>query len=157
MSCSSSGLKGLWTGSDSLVRIVLSRGFMFCFYEGEWMDGRSYTVRRSGVHGFGVFALKKLETGEVIGALSSKGVFDLFLPESFVVRNKSVFDVLIYWMNHSCVPNAYIDSARLEVRALREIAQDEEIFYDYGRDGVLLECSCGSSLCRGVFQKRSAV
>ena len=157
MSCSSSGLKGLWTGRDSRVGIVLSRRFMFCFYEGGCMDGRSYTVRRSGVHGFGVFALKRIEKGEVIGVLSSKNVFDLILPESLVVEGKCVFDALIYWMNHSCEPNAFVDNARLEVRALMDIGRGEEIFYDYGRDGVLLECSCRASLCRGVFQKRGAV
>jgi uncharacterized protein len=56
------------------------------------------------------------------------------------------------FVNHSCVPNAGVrDNTRLV--ALRAIAPDEEICFDYSTtiaDGWTMECRCGATACRGL-------
>jgi hypothetical protein len=44
-----------------------------------------------------------------------------------------VFDALLCHVNHSCDPNTYIvmDGPRMQLRALREIKKDEELFISY--------------------------
>ncbi len=57
------------------------------------------------------------------------------------------------YINHSCDPNTYVKTL-LGVRyvfALRDIADGEEITYDYTINGfgnVVWECNCGSERCR---------
>jgi hypothetical protein len=56
------------------------------------------------------------------------------------------------YFNHSCEPNCGL--RELELMALREIAPDEELTYDYSttmleRDWNL-KCSCGKKTCRKV-------
>jgi len=56
------------------------------------------------------------------------------------------------WMNHSCNPNAGLQG-QISVIALRDIAIDEEICFDYAMsDGSPydeFDCRCGSPHCRG--------
>ncbi len=55
-------------------------------------------------------------------------------------------------LNHSCAPNVGV-FADVEVRALREIAVDEELCFDYSTtvgDGWTMRCLCGEPACRGV-------
>lgn len=57
--------------------------------------------------------------------------------------------------NHSCEPNAGIKDDRVLI-ALRPIALDEEIRYDYSttmwedEEPWTMPCRCGSAACRGV-------
>jgi hypothetical protein len=55
--------------------------------------------------------------------------------------------------NHSCDPNAW-HTGPFEISARRDIATEEEFTTDYGTQsggsGFVMECSCGSALCRGV-------
>lgn len=57
------------------------------------------------------------------------------------------------YMNHGCDPNVWFDSDDGMI-ARRVIRPDEEILYDYatseGSQDYLLECRCGSPLCRGT-------
>ena len=56
------------------------------------------------------------------------------------------------FINHSCEPNVGL-SGQIVLRAMREIAIDEEICYDYAMsDGSAydeFDCSCGTVVCRG--------
>jgi hypothetical protein len=60
------------------------------------------------------------------------------------------------YVNHSCDPNCAVElaDAVASLRALRDIAEGEEITYDYStlmvRDPTSFECRCGASACRGV-------
>jgi SET domain-containing protein len=60
------------------------------------------------------------------------------------------------YINHSCKPNCGLQIAGLDVRliALRDIATDEEICFDYSttmnEDDFEMPCKCGSSVCRGI-------
>ena len=65
------------------------------------------------------------------------------------------------WINHACEPNCEAEEidGRVFIKALRDIAPGEELFYDYGlvideRYTPKLKkqyaCRCGSPKCRGT-------
>ena len=140
-------------------------------------DARRIQIRRSGVHGKGVFALRPIAAGERI--IEYKGEV-ISWPESlrrhphdpsdpnhtfyFHVDDRHVIDANVggnaaRWINHACEPNCQADEAggRVFIRALEDISPGEELFYDYGlvideRHTPALkkqyECRCGSPRCR---------
>ena len=141
--------------------------------------GRRIQVRRSGVHGKGVFALQPLKKGEVV--IEYKGeVIDW--PEAlrrhphdpsdpnhtfyFHIDEQHVIDAKVggnaaRWINHACDPNCEADEVdgRIFIKARRAIKPGEELFYDYG---LIIDdkytpklkkefaCHCGSKKCRGT-------
>ena len=141
--------------------------------------GRRIQVRRSGVHGKGVFALRALAAGEPIIEYTGERItwkealrrhpHDPKDPNHtfyFHIDDGHVIDALYggnasRWINHACEPNCEADEqdGRVFIRALRDIAQGEELFYDYGliideRYTPKLKKEyagrCGSASCRGT-------
>ena len=143
------------------------------------ISGRRIQVRRSGVHGKGVFAVADIAegetlieyTGEVISwqEAQDRHPHDPQDPNHtfyFHVDDDRVIDALYggnssRWINHSCDPNCMADeeAGRIFIRALRNIAAGEELHYDYGL--VISErytpklkaeypCWCGAAHCRGT-------
>ena len=141
--------------------------------------GRRIQIRRSGVHGKGVFAVQDIAegevlieyTGEVIGwqEAQDRHPHDPLQPNHtfyFHVEDDRVIDANFggnssRWINHSCDPNCFADEqdGRIFITALRNIAAGEELNYDYGL--VLDErhtakvkaeypCWCGAANCRGT-------
>ena len=139
--------------------------------------GRRIQVRRSGVHGKGVFALQRIAEGERI--IEYKGELitwrealrrhphDPADPNHtfyFHIDDKHVIDAAVdgnaaRWINHACDPNCRADEQGRQVfiEALREIEPGEELFYDYGliiderytpKLKKEYECRCGSPNCR---------
>ncbi|MEP6956207.1 MAG: SET domain-containing protein-lysine N-methyltransferase [Chthoniobacterales bacterium] len=135
-------------------------------------------VRKSGVHGKGVYALAPLRKGariiEYTGEhLPWKIAMDLpprdpknpYHTFFFSLDNGDVIDAArggndSRWINHSCDPNCETteEDDRIFVDALRGISSGEELFYDYKivpaeRRTKKLEqefaCHCGSAKCRG--------
>ncbi|MCO5978245.1 SET domain-containing protein [Ideonella oryzae] len=141
-------------------------------------SGRRIQVRRSGVHGKGVFALQAIEPGEVLVEYTGDRIdwdealrrhpHDPSNPEHtfyFQLRTGEVIDALYggnasRWINHSCDPNCEAEETkggRVFIKALRPIAPGEELSYDYGltideRYTPALkkryECRCGAPECR---------
>jgi SET domain-containing protein len=141
--------------------------------------GRRIQVRKSGVHGKGVFALQPIPAGERI--IEYKGEV-ITWPEAlrrhphdpkdpnhtfyFHVDDKHVIDAKVggnaaRWINHACAPNCRADETdgRVFIQALRALKAGEELFYDYGliideRYTPKLKreyaCRCGSKRCRGT-------
>ena len=139
--------------------------------------GRRIQVRRSGVHGKGVFALRPIARGETV--IEYKGQV-ITWPEAlrrhphdpddphhtfyFHVDEKHVIDAGVggnaaRWINHACRPNCEADEVdgRVFIRALRAIRPGEELFYDYGliiderytpKLKKQFECRCGARGCR---------
>ena len=132
-------------------------------------------MRRSGVHGRGVYATKAIPKGTRIIEYTGKRVLWESIPEDsedrrtffFGLQNgKDVIDPTIggneaRWINHSCEPNceAIEENSRIFIYALRDLRPGEELFYDYAlemdepRSKELekeSECYCGSSNCRGT-------
>jgi len=141
--------------------------------------GRRIQVRRSGVHGKGVFALVPLARGEQI--IEYKGEV-ISWPEAlrrhphdpkdpdhtfyFHIDDDNVIDAkhggnAARWINHACQPNCEADEVdgRVFIKALRNIKPGEELFYDYGliiddrytpKLKKQFECRCGARKCRGT-------
>jgi SET domain-containing protein len=142
-------------------------------------SGRRIQVRRSGVHGKGVFAVAPIAAGETI--IEYKGEV-ISWPEAlrrhphdpkdphhtfyFHIDDERVIDAkyggnAARWINHACEPNceACEVDGRIFIKALRDLAPGEELFYDYGliideRYTPALKkayaCRCGSPNCRGT-------
>jgi SET domain-containing protein len=141
--------------------------------------GRRIQVRRSGVHGKGVFAIATLSRGEQV--IEYKGeVIDW--PEAlrrhphdpsdpdhtfyFHIDDGNVIDAKFggnaaRWINHACKPNCEADEVegRVFIKALRKIKPGEELFYDYGlvidepytrKLKKQFKCHCGAKKCRGT-------
>jgi SET domain-containing protein len=141
--------------------------------------GRRIQVRRSGVHGKGVFAVAALARGEQI--IEYKGEV-ITWPEAlrrhphdpsdpnhtfyFHIDDGNVIDAkhggnAARWINHACQPNCEADETdgRVFIKALRAIKPGEELFYDYGliiddrytpKLKKQFECRCGTKKCRGT-------
>ena len=141
--------------------------------------GRRIQVRRSGIHGKGVFAVQPLAEGEAVIEYSGEIItwrealrrhpHDPLDPNHtfyFHIDDKHVIDGKqggnsSRWINHSCKPNceADEDGGRVFIKALRNILPGEELFYDYGliidaryTPKLLAEypCWCGAKKCRGT-------
>ncbi|VFR23450.1 Proteins containing SET domain [plant metagenome] len=113
-----------------------------------------HVVRRSKVHGSGVFAARKIPAGtrviEYAGTRISAKEADRRHPVNpddpfhtffFALSSGKVIDGGeegndARWINHSCAPNCETQEGRhgkrVYVVALRDIARGEELNYDYG-------------------------
>jgi SET domain-containing protein len=136
-------------------------------------------VRRSGVHGKGVFALTDIARGERIIEYVGEVItwkealrrhpHDPAQPNHtfyFHLDDGHVIDALYggnaaRWINHSCDPNCEADEedGRIFITAQRDIRSGEELNYDYGlvidapltaRLKAEYPCWCGSPNCRGT-------
>ena len=142
-------------------------------------NGRRIQVRRSGIHGKGVFALQPIKKGDVVVEYKGEIItwkealrrhphdpsdpnhtFYFHLDDGYVIDGK-VNGNSARWINHSCAPNCEADQEgmRVFVKALRDIKPGEELFYDYGLviDEPMTkklkreyQCLCGAKTCRGT-------
>jgi SET domain-containing protein len=146
-------------------------------------DARRIQVRRSGVHGKGLFALQPISAGQRI--LEYKGELITWAqalrrhphdPDDpnhtfyFHVDDKHVIDGKVggnatRWINHSCDPNceAEVSGQRVFIHALHDLEPGDELFFDYrlvldGRHTPKVKqeyaCHCGSPRCRGTMLGR---
>lgn len=138
---------------------------------------RRVSVRRSPVHGKGLFAIQQLRAGERVleykGELTSwrnalrrhrrhgvAGHTFLFGLSDGRVIDGSRGGNSARWINHACTPNceAVEDGGRIFIDALDTIAAGQELFIDYLLTvGDLLDedvrrqyaCQCRAASCRG--------
>jgi hypothetical protein len=137
-----------------------------------------FEVRHSPVHGYGVFALRKIRKGttitEYLGERVSHDEADSRYENKepndnhtflFTVDSKTVIDGGVggndaRFINHSCDPNCQSTTLkkRIYVEAVRTIQPGEELAYDYQieRDpddppnvDEIFACRCGAAKCRG--------
>jgi uncharacterized protein len=135
-------------------------------------------VRRSRLHGLGVFAVRRIRKGtriiEYLGDRISHREADLryehkdasdnhtflFIVDRGVVIDGGANGNDARFINHSCDPNceSVIDGRRVFIEAVRTIHPGEELSYDYqiGRDrndppniDDIFACRCGAERCRG--------
>jgi SET domain-containing protein len=132
-------------------------------------------VRNSPVHGLGVFALRPLPAGSVIGSYEGRRYseaeaksrrWNQSLTYVFGLSDGSLIDGseggnATQHINHSCAPNcaAYeVDGDDgvpvICIETLYEIEAGEELFLDYSLDAEApepsaFECCCGAAECRG--------
>ncbi len=140
---------------------------------------RRFVVRKSSIHGRGVFALMAIPKGSRLIEYTGKRIShevadDLYGEEQensphtmlFSVDKHTVIDAThtgssARWFNHSCAPNceAADDEGRIFIETTRNIEAGDELSYDYN---LLLEeahtpavkranpCYCGMRRCRGT-------
>jgi SET domain-containing protein len=140
---------------------------------------KSYRVRRSPIHGTGVFATRRIPKGarivEYVGERVSHAEADrryedkdvndnhtfLFTVDDRIVIDAGVGGNEARWINHSCDPNCetVIENKRVYIEAAREIGPGEELAYDYmiSREPgdpenieEIFACRCGAANCRGT-------
>jgi uncharacterized protein len=137
---------------------------------------RRISVRRSGIHGKGIFAAVALGKGTRIIEYKGKRIPEevaddkygndegthtfLFLLEDQIVIDANFGGNSSRWINHSCDPNcdAFEEKGRMYIDAIKNIKAGEELTYDYN---LIVEerytpalkrmyaCACGSRKCRG--------
>lgn len=142
-------------------------------------SSRRIQVRRSGVHGRGVYAVARLAAGERIVEYKGERISDEEAarrhpadPENpthtfyFSLEEGGVIDARFHgnsarWINHSCEPNCEANEVggRVFIHALRDIEPGEELFYDYhlfveerltARLKRDYACRCIAANCRGT-------
>jgi len=146
---------------------------------------KPYVVRRSAIHGRGVFAAAPIARGEtIIEYRGERTTWDdaMERPDSdpddpshtflFELDDGRVIDARVKgnaarWINHSCSPNCetYEDEdGRVYIQARKPIEPGAELSYDYrlSVDGKLTKeerarfaCHCGSPKCRGSLLAKS--
>ena len=138
-----------------------------------------FELRRSKIQGRGAFATRPIKKGtriiEYVGERISHPEADKRYDDSgmgrhhtflFSVGRSMVIDAAVggndaRFINHSCAPNceAIEDKKRIYIEAIRDIAEGDELTYDYAyeRDGTedeewekLYVCKCGAATCRGT-------
>ena len=136
-------------------------------------------LRRSRIHGRGVYARKDIPkgtrlieyTGEHISnAEADRRYQDETMPRHhtflFILNSRTCVDAAVggnisRYINHSCDPNcvAWIEGQHIWIDALRDIRAGEELGYDYEYDFLpeytvddlaFYGCRCGSPKCRGT-------
>jgi len=140
---------------------------------------RRLQVRRSGVHGRGVFATVALHAGERLIEYAGEVIdwaeavrrhphdpdqpfhtFFFALDDGRVIDGK-VGGNSARWINHACAPNCEAEQvgSRVYIHALRDIAAGEELFFDYALEldepltatvRAQYACHCGHPNCRGT-------
>ena len=95
---------------------------------------KQYKVKDSKIHGKGLFAIRNIPEGEIIGTIDYKpveidGPYVLWVDDTLGIQ----VDCDLKYINHNSKPNAcYCED--LQVVALKNIKTDEEITHDYGDD-----------------------
>jgi uncharacterized protein len=136
-------------------------------------------VRRSNVHGLGVFATQRIAKGtriiEYVGERVSHAEADRRYEEKdandshtflFIVDKKTVIDAGVdgndaRFFNHSCDPNceSTVTNKRVYIESIRDIEPGDELTYDYqiqreddDPDNIdeVFACRCGFAQCRGT-------
>jgi len=122
------------------------------------------SVKKSKIHGKGVFANKDFKKGEKILAIDDTHVVDdLFKLTEYQktyqcdwLKTKTVLmQAPERYINHSCNPNSYVKTvdAIRTLFAMRDIKRGEEITYDYAINGYYksaMPCKCGAKNCRKI-------
>ncbi|KAH8804562.1 histone-lysine N-methyltransferase-like protein [Xylogone sp. PMI_703] len=134
---------------------------------------------RSAIHNWGLYAMENIPMGDMIieyvGEKVRQQVADLRehrylrsgIGSSYLFRidENTVIDAtkkggIARFINHSCMPNCTAKiitvekSKRIVIYALRDIAQNEELTYDYKFEREIgstdrIPCLCGTPACKG--------
>lgn len=138
--------------------------------KGQPADPNKFLVinRPSRIDGTGAFAGEPIPAYKKIGEIrgeaisvreANKRVRGLQRIHMIEISDKRAIDASqstdpLRFTNHSCTPNTRLQvrGGRVELYALRAIAQDEELTADYGEThhAGKLTCQCGAPNCRGA-------
>lgn len=146
-------------------------------------DNPYVDVRKSGIHGRGVYAARRIRKGtriiEYVGERIPHEVADarydakpaddghtfLFVVDDEICIDAGIGGNAARFINHKCDANCetIIENRRVFIEALRTIQPGEELGYDYQltwestddpEELKLYACGCGASDCRGTMLDR---
>lgn len=125
-------------------------------------------VRESPIHGRGLFAAERINTGEIVAvkgghiydretlnSVAGKlGPAEIQIGEELFIGplDEADREGSMIFSNHSCEPNIGVRGQIVFV-ALRDISPGEELTHDWAMtddDSYEMECGCGSESCRRV-------
>ena len=102
----------------------------------------------------GVVTVRPFRAGEVIipfGAASTHRVPNYLTVQIGEHRHIELLPQMLQFLNHSCDPNIFVDTARMEVVALRDVGAGEELGFFYPASewhmAQAFECLCGTTAC----------
>lgn len=130
-----------------------------------------FLVKHTGAKGFGFFAERNYKKDEMLCKVTGTKMTDANLKLSHraiqiakgadgkigKTSSKDVFIEpfrfsIIWYLNHSCKPNAYFDMdtlyARNSIKKGEEITADYSLFTNYYSWDM--HCACGEKTCRGL-------
>lgn len=145
----------------------------------------AFAIRDSVIAGRGGFAIRAIAKGErlieYVGQRITHAQADARYDDEamdqhhtflFSVSNRTVIDASVggneaRFLNHSCDPNceAVIERSRVFIYAIRDIAEGEELVYDYqyersgdedDSDEHRYRCLCRTARCRGSIMEPKA-
>lgn len=160
---------GRFLGKEDAIRLIESAKRLSTI---KIENMKTYLIKKSKIHGKGLFANKNFKQGELIFSvdisrlprikpndkLSEKEEFHV----DYVGRGQYVISAHAYaYINHSCNPNVLVKHetiARSKFYAMRDIKKGEQLTYDYGVNAMdqidkelwKTKCKCGSKNCRGT-------
>jgi|SRR3989344_75665 len=123
-------------------------------------------IKKSNIHGNGIFAKKDIKRGECVSLIKGKIVHHIVVDKKTswagpnwigIDRHKWIVPDIFSHINHSCDPNTGIKGSRTLV-AFKNIRKNEEILIDYSttEEDILWalsrKCRCGSKKCRKVIK-----
>lgn len=142
-------------------------------------DSLAYEVRRSAIHGNGVFARRHIDAGEQIVEYEGERIsadesavraeksggpvnhtFFFSLADGNVIDGGSGGNDARF-INHACEPNceAYEEDGRVFIYSLHDIEKGDELYYNYAliyeerhtaAVKKMFECRCGAPSCTGT-------
>ncbi len=153
-------------GQEGFLKSIISEGI-----ERHKRNQKKYRMKGNSIAGFGIYANKNIKQNEIIFKGEERAqriVTKNYVENNWTESDKKLFkqyaypisnEVYILWdnnpsewapQNHSCNPNTkYVG---LNVVAIKEIQQGEELTLDYGQflneESESFVCSCGSVNCR---------
>ena len=97
------------------------------------MNEQKFYVENSGIHGKGLFASQNIKKDEVIGSIKYNPI-EVDGPYVLWIEDQGILvECDLKYINHSSQANAcYCED--LDVVAVKDIKQYEEITHDYGKD-----------------------
>ena len=120
-------------------------------------------IKKCDSKGWGLYAKKHIPKGKLVFSARALEYLDDDQRNSHSIQtdwNKHVImDLPAVLVNHSCDANVGIQantSGAYDFVAIRDIAQDNEVLWDYETSEYSIEsqfqCSCGAENCRGLLK-----
>jgi hypothetical protein len=116
-----------------------------------------YRNKGSGQHFLS--ASKTFKIGEVVCSFNAKSVSDTPTYLTVQVSNDkhiTLYPEFLQYINHSCVPNVFFDTERMELICIRDIHPGDEITFFYpSTEWEMAQpflCQCGNPECLQIIQ-----
>jgi len=114
-------------------------------------------VRQPATGQNALLTLRPFRSGEVIspfGAAATRSTPTYLTVQVGEDLHIELLPSILQYMNHSCEPNSFVDTERMEVIALRDISLGEELSFFYPSSewhmAQPFECLCGTASCLRV-------